>query len=1068
MAGRPCRNTGNKSNPPNEKADEVTRQLNIALPNLLTQLVQDLRGNRANQREKLKSEFWNNKMVGSDINGYTARFHELASCLTTDGIKDGIFKKKENARNKRRQRQYAGQHPKCAKYHFHYLGNCLVCRRCNQVGHCTRYYTSRAANERPRPTCFECGDPSHFRRNCPRMNRAATSGGNRPNLVLAIKGNTNQGNNMNQAQGYEIEIASGVKVETNKIIQGCRLEIEGHKFIIDLIPFGYVSFDVIVGMDWLSKMRAKIVCFEKIVQILLSNGDILEVHRERPKRNLKQLKTMKVNEPKLKDIPVVRKFPGVFLKNLSGLSPSRKVEFCIDLIHRAMLVAKSPYRLAPTKMQELSNQLKELQEKDYREVNKLTIKNRYPLPRIKDLFDQLQGSWYFSKLDLRLDYHELREHEEDIPKTTFRTRSYLDKFVIVFIDDILIYSKSKEEHEVHLKLILELLEKEKLFGNFLKRFIANFSKIAKPLIPLTQKNKMFEWGDEHDIAFQTLKDMLCDAPILALPEGTYDFVVYCDASNQSFCCVMMQRNKQSLQKALGTRLDLGTAYLFETDGQRPFEIVKRVGPVAYRLCLPQELVGVHDMFHVSNLKKCLADVNFHVLLKEVKIDDKLYFVEEPMEIMDRKVKKLNRSRIPIVKVRWNSQRGPVAVEINVVVLLPLLNFSIDTPIFDPVLGGNPQVEFLALLVLGGFQLERYSPLAQPRLTVNPQMVHPLILKGKTQSLVAKNTDISKTIGSRNSNMMNKNNGVCRQHFKPRSSKKRKFKTRTKPPSLTPYVLPTKKECDILFQPMFDEYFNPPPSVASLVLTVVTPEPADPTGTPSSTTIDQDAPSLSTSQTSQETQSPVLPFGFEEQFYDIKEVYISQPDGFVDQDNPNHVYKLKKALYGLKQALRAWLRDEAVYFHLIYFCHQSDFPVKKRACFLSHSPVDLAAPLHIFETIESSHKTPLERHEEHINTILNHLDELPLECIEEMEDKIRGLGNGLVITQRDFDILETELEEAHTQIARLQKNQMGHDDEVVLARVRISTLEMIIEDIQVRHRSDIRSLLEAIRQLKNNK
>ncbi|GJT13053.1 putative reverse transcriptase domain-containing protein [Tanacetum coccineum] len=315
---------------------------------------------------------------------------------------------------------------------------------------------------------------------------------------------------------------------------------------------------------------------------------------------------MKVNEPKLKDILVVHEFPGVFLEDLSGLPLSHEVEFCIELIPGAVPVAKSPYCLAPTKMQELSNQLKELQEKgfirpssslwgapvlfvkkkdgafrmciDYRELNKLTVKNRYPLPRIDDLFDQLQGSRYFSKIDLPSGYHQLRIREEDIPKTAFRTRyrhfeftvmpfgltnapavfmdlmnhlcrPYLDKFVIVFIDDILIYSKSKEEHEVHLKLILELLEKEKLFGKFSKcefslqevhflghvvnskgihvdpskietvknwkppkspteirsllglagyyrQFIANFLKIAKPLTLLTQKNKKFEWDDE--------------------------------------------------------------------------------------------------------------------------------------------------------------------------------------------------------------------------------------------------------------------------------------------------------------------------------------------------------------------------------------------------------------------------------------------------------------------------------------------------------------------------------------------------------------------------------------------
>nr|GEZ13842.1 putative reverse transcriptase domain-containing protein [Tanacetum cinerariifolium] len=262
---------------------------------------------------------------------------------------------------------------------------------------------------------------------------------------------------------------------------------------------------------------------------------------------------------------------------------------------------------------------------DYRELNKLTIKNRYPIPRIDDLFDQLQRLNYFSKIDLRFGYHQLRVREEDIPKTAFRTRyghfeftirpfgltnapavfmdlmnrvcrPYLDKFVIFFIYDILIYSKSKEEHEVHLKLILELLKKEKLFGKFSKcefwiqevhflghvvnsegihvdpskieavknwkspktpteirsflglagyyrRFVVSFLKIVKPLALLTQKNKKFKWGDEQENAFQTLKDMLCDALILALLEGTDDFVVYCDASNQGFGCVLMQRNK---------------------------------------------------------------------------------------------------------------------------------------------------------------------------------------------------------------------------------------------------------------------------------------------------------------------------------------------------------------------------------------------------------------------------------------------------------------------------------------------------------------------------------------------
>ncbi|GJW89367.1 putative reverse transcriptase domain-containing protein [Tanacetum coccineum] len=246
---------------------------------------------------------------------------------------------------------------------------------------------------------------------------------------------------------------------------------------------------------------------------------------ERPKKDPGSLACIKADEKKLDDIQIVRDFSEVFPDDLSGLPPVRELEFRVDLIPGASPVVKSPYRLAPSEMLELSNQLKELQEKgfirpshspwgapvlfvkkkdgamrmciDYKELNKLTIKNRYPLPRIDDLFDQLQGACCFSKIDLRSGYHQLRVREEDIPKTAFRTRyghfeftvmpfgmtnapaifidlmnrvckPYLDKFVIVFIDDILIYSKSEEEHEVHLKTILDLLEKEKLYAKFSK------------------------------------------------------------------------------------------------------------------------------------------------------------------------------------------------------------------------------------------------------------------------------------------------------------------------------------------------------------------------------------------------------------------------------------------------------------------------------------------------------------------------------------------------------------------------------------------------------------------------
>ncbi|GKB75517.1 putative reverse transcriptase domain-containing protein [Tanacetum coccineum] len=238
---------------------------------------------------------------------------------------------------------------------------------------------------------------------------------------------------------------------------------------------------------------------------------------------------------------------------------------------------------------------------DYCKLNKLTVKNRYPLPRIDDLFDQLQGSSVYSKINLRLGYHQLRVREEDIPKTAFRTRyghyefqvmpfgltnsptvfmdlmnrvckPYLDKFVIVFIDDILIYSKNKEEHEEHLKLILELLKKEELgihvdpakiesikdwaspktsteIRQFLRlagyycRFIEGFSKIAKSMTKLTQKNVRFYWGEKEEVAFQLNKHKLCSAPILALPKGSENFIVYCDASHKGLGAMLMQNEK---------------------------------------------------------------------------------------------------------------------------------------------------------------------------------------------------------------------------------------------------------------------------------------------------------------------------------------------------------------------------------------------------------------------------------------------------------------------------------------------------------------------------------------------
>ncbi|GJW06537.1 putative nucleotidyltransferase, ribonuclease H [Tanacetum coccineum] len=422
------------------------------------------------------------------------------------------------------------------------------------------------------------------------------------------------------------------------VVRNCPMHVD-----LDLLKFKSISLKADIAVDGLYTLcvmevlivncedetgcprnKAAIVCHEKVVEIPIDE-----------------------DEPRISDIPVVRGFTDVFPEDLSGLPPQRQVEFRIDLVPGATPIAKSPYRLAPSEMQELSSQLQELQDKgfirpshspwgapvlfvkkkdgsfrmciDYRELNKITIKNRYPLPRIDDLFDQLQGACYFSKIDLRSGYHQLRVHEDDIPKTAFRTRyghfeftvmpfgltnapavfmdlmnrvckPYLDKFVIVFIDDILIYSKTKEEHEVHLKLVLELLRKEKLYAKFSKcefwlqevHFLGHVvnqsgihvdpSKIEAvknwkaPTTPSEVRSFLGLAGYyRQEEAFQTLKNNLCDAPILTLPDKIKDFVVYCDASNQGLGCVLMQRGKviAYASRQLDSREELYTTYDLE-------------------------------------------------------------------------------------------------------------------------------------------------------------------------------------------------------------------------------------------------------------------------------------------------------------------------------------------------------------------------------------------------------------------------------------------------------------------------------------------------------------------------
>ncbi|GJV93595.1 putative reverse transcriptase domain-containing protein [Tanacetum coccineum] len=795
-----------------------------------------------------------------------------------------------------------GKLPLCERCFTRHVGQCTIkCHKCGKVGHKLRYCKEKnvatGVNALPNPTCYDCGEQGHTRNRCPRKVKQEEVGEIR-GRAYAIKDAEPKGPNVVTGTfllnnryafvlfdsgsdrsfmdtrfssmldidpvkigvSYEVKLADGRVVSTNTVLKGCTLNLVNHVFEIDLMPIELGTFDVIIGMDWLVKHDAVIVCGEKVVRI--------------PYRN----KMLIVKSDK--DMPVIHDFPEVLTEELPGLPSPRQVEFRIDLVPGAAPIARASYRLADE--------------------------------RVVGTTERAAGERIYSFEFITVGSTDvLHIKEEYIPITAFRTRyghfefqvmpfgltnvpavfmdlmnrvckPYLDKFVIVFIDDILVYSKDEEEHGRHLKIILELLKKER-FGVHVDP--AKIKAIKK-------------WGKEEEEVFQTLKQKLYGAPILVLPEGMEDFVAYYDASLKGYGAVLMQRENviayasrqlkvheenytthdlelgavvfalelwrhylygtkyvvftdhKSLQYILNKKelnlrqrrwiellsdydceihYHLGKAnvvadalsqkerdkplrvralmitvhndlpkqiheaqeeamkgenvkaenlgrlikliFEFHPDGRRCFgnhvwlplfgglrdlvmheshksnkcltcgkvkaehqkpsgllqhlrfqfgsgkgllwilrkcrslvcwsevgdsqligpeliryttekivqiknrllatrsrqksyadrrakPILARVGLVAYTLELPEELKGIYSTFHVSNLKRCLAEGDIVVPMDEIQLDDKLHMIKEPVEVVDREVKRLNQSRIPIVKVRWNSLRGP--------------------------------------------------------------------------------------------------------------------------------------------------------------------------------------------------------------------------------------------------------------------------------------------------------------------------------------------------------------------------------------------------------------------------
>ncbi|KAL0540235.1 hypothetical protein IC582_024468 [Cucumis melo] len=502
--------------------------------------------------------------------------------------------------------------PLCTTCGKHHLGRCLFRIR----------------------TCFKCRQEGHTADRCPMRltGNVQNQGAGAPHQGKVFATNKTKAKRAGTVVTGTLPVLGHYALVCLIRVKACQIEIAGHVIEVTLLALDILDFDVILGMDWLAANHASIDCSRKEVISAIRASKLLSQGTWSILASVVDTREVDVS---LSSEPVVRDYPDVFPEELPGLPPHREVEFAIELEPDTVPISRAPYRMAPAELKELKVQLQELLDKgfirpsvspwgapilfvkkkdgsmrlciDYRELNKVTVKNRYPLPRIDDLFDQLQGATVFSKIDLRSGYHQLRIKDGDVPKTTFRSRyghyefivmsfgltnapavfmdlmnrvfrEFLDTFVIVFIDDILIYSKTEPEHEEHLRMVLQTLRDNKLYAKFSKcefwlkqvSFLGHVvSKAGVSVDPakieavtsLTRTSTVskvcsflglavdqegssfFVWSKACEDSFQNLKQKLVTAPVLTVPDGSGSFVIYSDASKKGLSCVLMQQGK---------------------------------------------------------------------------------------------------------------------------------------------------------------------------------------------------------------------------------------------------------------------------------------------------------------------------------------------------------------------------------------------------------------------------------------------------------------------------------------------------------------------------------------------